>query len=104
MKVADDYPKNDILEAFRGQDAVILSLNWITESQHHDIFVDASIEAGVKRLIPSIWGGRLDLPGARDVFPFTATKHRILEYTKSKLASNPNWSYTAVATGLFHDL
>lgn len=102
VKIDDSYPKAEIVEAFEGQDAVILSLNFIAEMQHHNMLVDASVEAGVKRLIPSIWGGRLDVPEARDTFPLAASKHELLEYVKSKSA--PGWSYTAVACGLFMDL
>jgi putative NADH-flavin reductase len=104
VKVSDSYPKSEMVDVFKGQDAVVLSLNWAAEGQHHNTLVDASVEAGVKRLIPSLWGGRLDIPEARDVFPFAATKAALLDYVKSKATSSSEFSYTAVSVGLFHDL
>lgn len=104
VKVSDAYTKDEFLDVFKGHDVVVLSLNLAAESQFHNMLVDASVEAGVKRLIPSIWGARLDLPEAREIFPVTASKARLLEYVKSKVGSTPGWSYTAVANGLFHDL
>lgn len=102
VKIGDSYPKSEILDIFKGQDAVVLSLNYAAEFQHHSMLVDASVEAGVKRLIPSIWGGRLDIPEVREIFPLAASKAQLLEHVKSK--SSPGWSYTAVACGLFMDL
>ena len=103
VKVSDDYPKDEIFDVFKCQDAVVLSLNYMAEMKHHNMLVDVSVEAGVKRLIPSIWGGRLDLLEAREIFPLAASKGALLEYVKSKAPSAPDWSYTAVACGLFHD-
>jgi hypothetical protein len=102
VKISDSYPKTEFVDVFKGQDAVVLSLNYAAEFQYHNMLVDASVEAGVKRLIPSIWGGRLDLPKAREVFPLAASKAQLLDHVKSMAA--PGWSYTAVATGLFLDL
>ncbi|KAK3305685.1 uncharacterized protein B0T15DRAFT_574978 [Chaetomium strumarium] len=96
--------QDEILDVFKGHDAVVLSLNYMAEMQHHNMLVDASLEAGVKRLIPSIWGGRLDLPEALEIFPIAASKGALLDYVKSKALPAPGWSYTAVACGLFHDL
>jgi hypothetical protein len=104
VKISDSYHKSEILHVFKGQDAVVLSLNYAAEFQHHNMLVDASVEAGVKRLIPSIWSGRLDLSKARGIFPLAASKAQLLEYVESKSKSAPNWSYTAVANGLFMDL
>lgn len=104
VKVSDNYPKSEILNTFRGQDAVVLSLNHAAEFQHHNTLVDASVEAGVKHLIPSLWAGRVDIPETREIFPFAAMKSGILEYLESRVGSAPGWSYTAVAIGLFHDL
>lgn len=104
VRVSDKYPKHELLDIFKGQDAVVLSLNWAAEAEHHNTLVDASVEAGVKRLVPSIWGGRIDIPEAKDVFPFAANKANMLDYVKTRGSSTAEWSYTAVSCGLFHDL
>jgi putative NADH-flavin reductase len=102
VKISDSYPKNEILDVFKGQDAVVLSLNFAAEQQHHNMLVDASVEAGVKRLLPSMWCGRLDLQEAQEIFPLAALKAQLLDHVKS--ISSPGWSYTAVCCGLFMDL
>ncbi|KAF2439155.1 hypothetical protein P171DRAFT_476945 [Karstenula rhodostoma CBS 690.94] len=99
VKVSDVYTKDKILDVFKGHNAVVLSLNFAAEFQHHNMLVDASVEAGVKRLIPFIWGGRIDLLEAQKFFPIAASKASLLDYVRSKVGSAPGW-----ANGLFHDL
>jgi uncharacterized protein YbjT (DUF2867 family) len=102
VKVGDDYPCEEVVAAFKGQDAVVLSVSFMAEKNHHSALVDASVEAGVKRLIPSTYAGRLDLPEARQLFPIAAMKGGALDYVQSKVS--PEWSYTAVCCGLFLNL
>ncbi|KAF2258645.1 NAD(P)-binding protein [Lojkania enalia] len=102
VKVGDSYPKAEMVDVFKDQDAVILALNLMATVETHAALVDASIEAGVKRLIPSIWASRLDIAEARDIFPLAALKAQFLEQVQSKSA--PGWSWTAVCCGLFFEL
>ena len=52
IRIPDEYPYDEIVEAFRGQDAVV---NCITSTQVEEQFkfIDAAVEAGVKRYVPS---------------------------------------------------
>lgn len=104
VKVGDAYPKNEMIDVFKGQDAVVLCLNGGAERQHHNKMVDATVEAGIKRLITSTWSGQIDNPVVREIFPFAAPKYDMLEYVKSKVSSASEWSYTAVVCGYFHNL
>ncbi|CAI6337838.1 unnamed protein product [Periconia digitata] len=104
LRVSDDYPPDEMVSAFRGHDAVVLSLNFAAEFQHHSALVDASIEAGVKRLIPSVWAGRIDVAEAREIFPLAAVKYGVLEYVRRRAVECEGWSWTSVSTGLFSDL
>jgi uncharacterized protein YbjT (DUF2867 family) len=102
VRVSDDYPKSELVSAFKGHDAVILSLNFQAE-QHHETMVDASIDAGVKRLVPSVFGGR-HTEEVQGVFPFAKSKADILSCVEKRAAKHEDWSYTAVSNGLFHEL
>ncbi|KAF2650660.1 isoflavone reductase family protein-like protein [Lophiostoma macrostomum CBS 122681] len=99
IRVADNYPIDEVTAAFRGHDAVVLSL---TFTDIMETLVDAAIAAGVKRLIPSMWGGRLDDAEAREIFPPAAAKARQLDYVKFK--ETLGWSWTGVTCGPFLDL
>ena len=51
-RVSDDYPYDKLVEAFRGQDAVVNCITG-TEVEEQFKFIDAAVEAGVKRYVPS---------------------------------------------------
>ncbi|KAJ4299237.1 hypothetical protein N0V90_004481 [Kalmusia sp. IMI 367209] len=102
VRVPDDYPRNELVAAFRNHDAVILSLNFQAD-KHHSALVEASIEAGVKQLIPSIFGGR-HTPEVQSIFPFAAGKAAMLAHVEKRAQEVEGWGYTAVCNGLFHEL
>lgn len=55
IKVSDDFPHGDTVAALKGQDVVVCT----SGIGAHDIqykLIDAAIEAGVIRFIPSEWG------------------------------------------------
>lgn len=64
IKIADDYPYADIVAAFQGQDAVVNAIT-STEVQEQFKFVDAAVEAGIKRYVPSEYGLNNLRPEAR---------------------------------------
>lgn len=96
VKVADDYPHQELVEAFKGQDAVI---SMTTAKQ--EALIDAAIEAGVKRFIPSDFGADNRSTEVQKAVPFWTGKAEIREYLKSKESSGLTW--TAIATGPFFD-
>jgi uncharacterized protein YbjT (DUF2867 family) len=96
LKVAQiDYDSPESLaKTLEGQDAVVSALN-------HDLhkpqiaLIDASIKAGVKRLIPSEYGADASIPEVRGI-PYLRSKGIVQDYiVKSGL------SYTFLYTGPF---
>lgn len=75
--------------------------------KHHDKMVDASVEAGVKRLVPSLFGGAHG-DEVQDVFPFAKGKAEMMGYVEKKAVDvereGGEWGFTGVATGLFFEL
>ncbi|KAJ4350328.1 uncharacterized protein N0V89_008949 [Didymosphaeria variabile] len=102
VRVSDDYPQQELVRAFKGHDAVILALNTGAE-KYHNVMVDACIKAGVRRLIPSVFGGR-HTPAVQSVFPVAKAKADILSYVEACAAQQGEWTYTALSTGPFHEL
>ena len=100
-KVSDGYPDEEMVEVFRGQDAVVLSLGFQAEHRHSAL-VHASIEAGVKRLIASSYGANDANLEVAKMFPIAGKKLKMAEELKS--LEKPGWSWTAICCGLFYDL
>ena len=89
------------MEAFRGADAVVLSLNFLSLS-HHPALVEASIKAGVKRLVASTYGSNDENMIAMKYFPIAQTHHDTVMDLRSK--NVPGWSWTSVSCGVFFDM
>ena len=99
--VGDDYPDGDIFEAFKGQEAVVLAYPW-SAYVRDSAMIDASIKAGVRRLVVSTYGPGDNDPKAAGLF--MPTKHTIDIVAELKLKEAPGWSWTSVANGPFFDL
>lgn len=101
IRVGDDYPEEDMVEAFKGQDAVVLSLAWGAYARHAAL-VDASIKAGVKRLVASTYGvNDKDLEAAKF---FTPAAHAVKVAAELKERETSGWSWSSVCCGPFFDL
>lgn len=103
VKVGDDYPKKEMLDVFKGQDAIILSINFASEWQHHKTLIDASVEAGIKRVIAG-FTPRVDVAEVRTIFPIAEMQWEMLEYAKSRVPTASGWSWTSVTRGYPHNL
>ena len=101
MTVSDTYPEDEMVEAFKGKDAVVLTTGHALGGREIAI-VDAAIKAGVKRFIPSEFGSNSQNQGALQIFPMMGPKAKLIDYLRSKESSGITW--TAIATGLFLDL
>ncbi|KAF9784264.1 hypothetical protein IL306_007508 [Fusarium sp. DS 682] len=102
VQVNDGYPPLEIVEAFRGNDVVVLVLGFATDEEQLANLARASVEAGVKRLVPSGYGADTNNKEVPKVFPIGAAKARALEHLKS--LEHPGWSWTEVACGSLLDL
>lgn len=68
--------------------------------------VDASVEAGVRRVIPSLFGGRRG-EEVEGVFPFAEGKGEMMRGVEEEAKSvgvEREWGFTGVGTGLFFEL
>lgn len=101
-KLISDFTPASLVEAFKGQDAVLdISAQNTVEARKG--YIDAAIAAGVKRFIPSEYSGNMENKTNVGTISFFADRITIEEYAKEKAASNPGFSYTIVSTGPFYD-
>ncbi|KAL8992166.1 MAG: hypothetical protein Q9169_007318 [Polycauliona sp. 2 TL-2023] len=98
--VDDSYPSDQLITAFKSQDAVINLLPPASVEQHNSI-ADAAAEAGVKRFIPSEFGGDTSNPKVVELIPMFGNKTAITEHLKTKESAGLSW--TAVINGAFFD-
>lgn len=100
-RIDDSYPEDQLLTALKGQDAVVLLLP-TTEVNNHKSIIDASIKAGVKRIIPSEFGSDTSNPAIIDEVPLIFKgKQEVQRYLQSKEETGLSW--TAIVTGGFFD-
>lgn len=98
-KVDDDYPADQLVDAFKGQDALVSAMPGRPYTAHLRI-IDAAIQAGVKRFIASEYGNNT-CAAASDLVPLYADKAKVAAYLKTK--ENTSLSWTAIHTGQFFD-
>jgi uncharacterized protein YbjT (DUF2867 family) len=91
---------DDYVQALQGQDAVVSGLGFEGKPTEKAL-IDAAVEAGVKRFLPSEYGVDNTNPAASELSPVFKRKADILEYLKSKQATGLSW--TAVPTGMWLD-
>ena len=89
-----------MVRAFTGQDAVILAIPYKVEKLQRSI-IDSAIKAGVKRLIPSHFGGNAENPTMLAFESRGAKLDSIIHYLRTK-ESELTW--TTTVTGIFFDL
>ncbi|PVH93988.1 NAD(P)-binding protein [Periconia macrospinosa] len=95
-----DYSSQDSLTAaFKGQDAV-LSFVGVQGFKDQQRLIDAAIAAGVKRFIPSEYGGNTRDERVLSQITIAALKVNAVKYLQSK---EDQISWTAIITGIFFD-
>lgn len=101
FEIDDDYPPAQLVEAFRGADVVISAIS-MAGMHHQHRFIDACVEAKVKRYIPTEFGLD-DLPQwLLDLRPMFKTKHDIREYLASKEHTGLTW--TSICCNVFFEM
>jgi uncharacterized protein YbjT (DUF2867 family) len=98
ITISDSYPAKDLVKAFKGQDAIVNAITSFSVAEQLK-FIDAAIEAGVKRYIPSEYGLDNNTPAARELSPVFGDKGRVQDYLRGKEASGLTW--TAIACGMW---
>ncbi|KAJ9636004.1 hypothetical protein H2204_005501 [Knufia peltigerae] len=97
--VKTDYSRESLAAAFQGQDAVVSAITTFFVGQQFTI-IDAAIEAGVRRFIPSEYGVDTSDPAIAEIAPPAGTKNEIVAYLQSKQATI---SWSAIIVGAFFD-
>ena len=101
-RVGDGYPDAELVEAFQGQDAVISSIARASMERQKAI-IDAAVKAGVKRFVPSDFGGDLHNVKAAALLPqYFEGKLETRKYLKEKEKDGLTW--TSFATGPFFEM
>jgi len=94
-----DYSESSLEEAFKGQDAIVSAIAGSALGDQKKL-IDAAVKAGVKRFIPSEFGGNTANKTAVELVPVFSRKVEIVEYLKSQ-ESKLTW--TGIVTGPFFD-
>ncbi|KAF2201402.1 NAD(P)-binding protein [Delitschia confertaspora ATCC 74209] len=103
-KVSDEFTVEELTEAFRGQDAVVVALSTtpITQDNLAIRLIEGAIAAGVKRFIPSEFGTNNLDPRARKVVPIYDTKGAAHEFLE-KRCKESGMTWTSFACGSWLD-
>lgn len=96
--VSDAYPENELLEAFKGQDAIVATTSNTAPQKN---FIDAAVKSGVKRYLASEFGGYTRTPGTLELVPMLQWKNDVVDYLKTQESTCLSW--TGVCTGPFLD-
>jgi NmrA-like family len=101
-RIGDDYPANEVLEAFKGQDVVISTIA-TSNTRQQESLIDIAIKAGVKRFIPSEFGSDTTNDKVAQLLPaFFSGKKSTVNYLVGKEKEGLTWS--AFVTGPFFEL
>lgn len=99
-EVDESYPEEELVSAFKGQDAVVVTIP-VFDANKIKILIDAAIKAGVKRFIPSEFGSDTTQKKVVEKLPIFSPKIEVIEYLRSRESSGLSW--TAIVTGAFFD-
>ncbi|KAF1986697.1 NAD(P)-binding protein [Aulographum hederae CBS 113979] len=95
-----DYSRASLLAAFKGQDAIVSAINTFRVAQQLAV-VDAAVECGVKRFIPSEYGLDSALAAAPEEIPPLKQKQETISLLRTKQDQGMSW--TAVCVGGYFD-
>lgn len=106
VKKVDLSSQQDLVEAFKDQDAIICTLNDAAVSAQTGL-IEAAVEAGVKRFIPSEWAN-IDLKASVPELEEGITRRlSIIELldqkAKDAAVTGKVFHWTAVNCGVFFD-
>jgi hypothetical protein len=95
-----EFSESELTSAFKSQDAVISAVG-ATAFTEQKKFIDAAVNAGVKRFIPSEFSANTLNESVRQMLPLFNQKKDVLDYLKSKESVGLTW--TGIATALLFD-
>lgn len=86
-----DFTHASLVSIFRGNDTVI-SVVGREGIAYQKPFVDAAVEAGIKRFLPSEFGINGQSKTVQEVAPFFAVKQELLDYLVEKEKDGLTWT------------
>ena len=95
-----DFSADDLHKAFAGQDVVVSTLGAGGFGEQKNL-VDAAVQAGVRRFIPSEFSVSSQDDAVLHLLPLFAQKKELIEYLRTK--ESDTFSWTAIATSLLLD-
>jgi hypothetical protein len=98
--VESDFTPESLVSIFRGQDAVI-SVVGLTGFDKQKGYVDAAVEAGVKRFFPSEFGINGQSKVVQQLTPFFTVKQELLDYLVEREKDGLTW--TGLIVGVLLD-
>jgi hypothetical protein len=98
--IISDYSHASLVNAFKGQDAVISVLGAGGLGDESKV-VDAAVAAGVKRFIPSQFGSNTQNQKACELLPILGGKTSVIEHLKKQEVHGMSW--TGITAGLAFD-
>ncbi|KAH7118692.1 isoflavone reductase family protein [Dactylonectria estremocensis] len=101
-RLTSDFTKPSLVESFKGQDAVV---DLVAQASLDDCkrFIDAALEAGVKRFILSEFSGNMGNEANVSIAPLFSHRVAVREYARAKADAVPDFSFTTVSNGPFYD-
>ena len=100
IKVEDAFHHDELVKALQSskQDVIISTIGLSAQAEQYKL-IDAAIEAGVKRFIPSEWGMDNADVNNQGLCPIFKGKAETEIYLRSK--ESPTFGWTAVATSIW---
>jgi hypothetical protein len=98
VTIDDSYPSDALVSAFSGQDAIVNCMTSLAVSDQLR-FVDAAVDAKVRRYVASEYGLNNNNPDARALNSVFREKGEIQDYLRSKESTGLEWM--AIACGMW---
>jgi uncharacterized protein YbjT (DUF2867 family) len=90
-----EYTHDNLVEAMKGQDAIVACVDTFAVDQQRPL-IDAAVEAGVSRFLPSEFGVDTASKGLSDKVPATRFKLETVQYLKTLESKGMSWTATIV--------
>ena len=103
VKKVDYSSHASLRDAFAGQDAVVSVVGNTGFGDVQRVAIDAALEAGVQRFIPSEFGIHTRNAAGTTIGKLLSTKVATTDYLQQNADENPSFSWTGLSTGLFFD-
>lgn len=98
-----DYGSLESLNAaLQGQDAVVSAIATVAVGGQTSL-INAAIQQGVKRFIPSEFGINTRIVEGTPIGKIVQDKVKTVDYLDEKSKANPRFTWTGVSSGLFFD-